>query len=156
MIQSTKIAEMKHGDKIKLIYAKEWVKWCKECAITQEVFESSEGFYVAGGYAKMTIDGKEWNLCIDDYEWPFLSAKAAPAPKPLLTLDFNYSLNQRFWNKKLEEEMLQKAQAAASSEVRRTLREWPWGKILAHELDLPNDKIHFFWKADTAQSRGLR
>ncbi len=66
--------------------------------------------------------------------------------QPLLTLDFNYSLNKHYWNDKLEQEFIQKSREKAESTIKRTLLAWPYGKTLVHEVDKTSDKIHFRWK----------
>ena len=67
----------------------------------------------------------------------------------LLELEFNYSLNARCWNPQLEKQMIQKAMALAESQVRRTLREWPYGKRLGFDLKKEKDFIGFFWEDNT-------
>jgi len=97
------------------------------------------------------------HIFFDEKAWPFYLERniVVSTEKPLLTLPFNYSLNRTYWNDKLQAEMIQKATAQAESQIRRSLREWPWGKILKPTLELEKDLIHFSWAVDTANNRSF-
>lgn len=166
-----KNSELKNGDKVQLILtAPGWrgcfsnlVKLTPADELTEDIFTVSKtpggSIIIKAWYWKrLTVNdpwkkpyskAEDWIIDERGYQvskFEGVVTPAKPPPKPLVELPFEYTLNKPYWNDRLEQELIKKSQAAAESHIKRTMREWPWGKQLKHEVDKANDKIKFFWK----------